>query len=150
MNADGSDQHLVSTGKGVTTCGYFLKDNKHIIYASTHLAGDACPAPADRSRGYVWAVYAGFDIFLATDDGKIEKRLTDTPGLRRRRHGQLEDRDHRLYLAGIARSGPVDHAHRRLGQEADHQQARLRRRRRPFRATAATWCGAPIIRRPTS
>jgi TolB protein len=80
MNADGSDQHLVSTGKGVTTCGYFLADNKHILYASTHLAGDACPAPADRSRGYVWAVYAGFDIFLATDDGKIEKRLTDTPG----------------------------------------------------------------------
>ena len=80
MNADGSNQHLVSTGKGVTTCGYFLGDNKHIIYASTHLAGDACPAPADRSRGYVWAVYAGFDIFLATDDGKIEKRLTDTPG----------------------------------------------------------------------
>ncbi|PWU06851.1 MAG: hypothetical protein C5B51_11515 [Terriglobia bacterium] len=80
MNADGSDQHLVSTGKGVTTCGYFLPDNKHIIYASTHLAGDACPAPADRSKGYVWSVYSSFDIFLATDDGKIEKRLTDTSG----------------------------------------------------------------------
>src|SRR5436190_693345 len=36
MNADGSDQHLVSTGKGVTTCAYFTKDNKHIVYASTH------------------------------------------------------------------------------------------------------------------
>jgi Tol biopolymer transport system component len=80
MNADGSDQHLVSTGKGRTTCGYFLPDNKHIIYASTHLAGDACPAPPDRSKGYVWGVFAGYDIFLATDDGKIEKRLTDTPG----------------------------------------------------------------------
>lgn len=80
MNADGSNQHLVSTGKGVTTCGYFLPDNKHIIYASTHLAGDACPAPADRSKGYVWSVYSGFDIFLATDDGKIEKRLTDAKG----------------------------------------------------------------------
>jgi len=66
MNADGSDQHMVSSGKGRTTCGYFLPDNKHIVYASTHLDGDACPAPADRSRGYVWAVYAGFDIFLAT------------------------------------------------------------------------------------
>src|SRR5882672_1458701 len=30
MNADGSDQHMVSTGKGVTTCGYFLGDGKHI------------------------------------------------------------------------------------------------------------------------
>jgi len=34
MNADGSDQKLVSTGKGRTTCGYFLKDGKHIVYAS--------------------------------------------------------------------------------------------------------------------
>lgn len=80
MNADGSDQHLVSTGKGRTTCGYFLADNKHIIYASTHLAGDACPPPPDRSKGYVWGVFPGYDIFLATDDGKIEKRLTDTNG----------------------------------------------------------------------
>jgi len=80
MNADGSDQHLVSTGKGRTTCGYFLKDNRHIVYASTHLAGDACPSPPDRSKGYVWGVFAGYDIFLATDDGKIEKRLTDAPG----------------------------------------------------------------------
>jgi len=80
MNADGSDQHLVSTGKGRTTCGYFLADNKHIVYASTHLADPACPTAPDRSRGYVWGVFAGYDIFLATDDGKIEKRLTDTPG----------------------------------------------------------------------
>ena len=80
MNADGGDQHRVSTGKGRTTCGYFLADNKHILYASTHLAGDACPKDPDRSKGYVWGVFAGYDIFLATDDGKIEKRLTDTPG----------------------------------------------------------------------
>src|SRR5579871_1331725 len=80
MNADGSNQHMVSTGKGVTTCGYFLKDGKHIVYASTHEADAACPAPPDRSKGYVWAVYPGFDIFLATDTGKILKKLTDTPG----------------------------------------------------------------------
>jgi len=79
MNADGSDQHLVSTGKGQTTCGYFLPDNRHILYASTHAAGDACPKPPDRSKGYLWGVY-GYDIFLATDAGKIETRLTDAPG----------------------------------------------------------------------
>lgn len=80
MNADGSNQHMVSTGKGVTTCGYFTSDNKHVIYASTHEGNPACPMPADRSRGYVWAVHPTFDIYLATDQGKIIKKLTDTTG----------------------------------------------------------------------
>ena len=52
MNADGSDPHLVSTGKGRTTCGYFFRDGKHIVYASTHEAAEACPKPPDRSKGY--------------------------------------------------------------------------------------------------
>ena len=80
MNADGSNQHMVSTGKGVTTCGYFTSDNKHIIYASTHEGGDSCPMPPDRSKGYVWSIYPTFDIYLANDDGTIVKKLTDTPG----------------------------------------------------------------------
>jgi TolB protein len=80
MNADGSDVHLVSTGKGRTTCGYFLRDGQHIIYASTHEAADACPTPPDRSKGYVWGVFPGYDIYLATDAGKIQKKLTDAPG----------------------------------------------------------------------
>jgi len=80
MNADGSGVKMVSTGKGRTTCAYFLADNRHIIYASTHEAAAACPPPADRSKGYVWAVYPGYDIYLATDQGKIEKKLTSAPG----------------------------------------------------------------------
>ena len=80
MNADGTDQHMVSNGKGRTTCGYFLPDNKHIVYGSTHAASEACPTNPDRSKGYVWGVFAGYDIYLAKDDGTIEKRLTDTPG----------------------------------------------------------------------
>lgn len=80
MNADGSGVRLVSTGKGRTTCGYFLADGKHIVYASTHGAGPECPPPPDRSQGYVWAVYPSYDIFLATDRGEILKRLTSEPG----------------------------------------------------------------------
>lgn len=80
MNADGSNQRMVSTGKGVTTCGYFLPDGKHFVYASTHEAGPACPPAADRSKGYVWAVYPGFDIYLADENGKIEKKLTNAAG----------------------------------------------------------------------
>jgi len=80
MNADGSDQHLVSTGKGRTTCGYFLKDGKHIMYASTHETAEACPTPPDRSKGYLWGVFPGYDIYVATDSGKILEKLTDAPG----------------------------------------------------------------------
>jgi len=80
MNADGSNQHMVSTGKGATTCGYFLSDNQHILYASTHEGNPSCPMPPDHSKGYVWAVHPTFDIYLATLDGKIVKKLTDTPG----------------------------------------------------------------------
>lgn len=80
MDADGSNVHMVSTGKGRTTCGYFLADNKHILYGSTHEGGDACPPPADRSKGYVWAVYDTYDIYLATDDGKIVKTLATGKG----------------------------------------------------------------------
>ena len=36
------DLQLVSTGKGRTTCSYFMPDGKHIIYASTHGADHAC------------------------------------------------------------------------------------------------------------
>ena len=80
MNVDGSDQRMVSTGKGRTTCGYFLADNQHILYASTHEAGEVCPPAADRSKGYVWAVYPSYDIYLATTDGKISKKLATAPG----------------------------------------------------------------------
>jgi TolB protein len=80
MNADGSKQHMVSTGKGRTTCAYFLADNRRILYASTHAAGDACPPSADRSKGYVWAVYPSYDIYLANEDGSGLKKLTTAPG----------------------------------------------------------------------
>ncbi|MCB1020342.1 MAG: PD40 domain-containing protein [Acidobacteria bacterium] len=80
MNADGSDVRMVSTGKGVTTCGYFLADGKSIVYASTHAAGDACPARPDRSQGYVWAVYPTFDIYRTDVNGSAPERLTDAWG----------------------------------------------------------------------
>jgi TolB protein len=80
MNADGSNQHLVSTGTGRTTCGYFLPDGKHIIYGSTHLASPGCPPSADKSKGYVWAVYPSYDLFIADADGKNPKRMTTADG----------------------------------------------------------------------
>jgi len=80
MNSDGSNLRLVSTGKGRTTCSYFTPDGNRIIYASTHLGSPDCPPPADRSAGYVWALFKDFDIFSARPDGTDMKRLTNTPG----------------------------------------------------------------------
>ncbi|MBT8218407.1 MAG: PD40 domain-containing protein [Bacteroidia bacterium] len=73
---------LLSTGKGRTTCSYFMPGDQSIIYASTHLGNEACPpAPERREDGkYVWPIYETFDIFTADLDGNILKQLTDTPG----------------------------------------------------------------------
>lgn len=71
---------LISTGKGRTTCSYFLKDGKHILYASTHEASDDCPAAPEMKGKYLWAVYSSFDIYIADLKGKIRKKLTTTPG----------------------------------------------------------------------
>jgi Tol biopolymer transport system component len=80
MNVDGSGLKLVSTGKGRTTCAYFLPGDSLVLYSSTHLGSDECPPEADRKKGYVWALYPTFDIFVADTNGNIRKRLTDTPG----------------------------------------------------------------------
>lgn len=70
----------VSTGLGRTTCAYFLPGDSLVLYASTHLADEACPPPPDHSQGYVWALYPGYDIFVADTKGNIVQRLTDEPG----------------------------------------------------------------------
>ncbi len=80
MNIDGSNVKLISTGKGRTTCSYFLPDDGHILYASTHLADPKCPPVPDRKKGYVWGLYPGFDIFVADTNGTITGRLTETAG----------------------------------------------------------------------
>ncbi|MCT8338926.1 hypothetical protein MG296_02575 [Flavobacteriaceae bacterium TK19130] len=76
-----SQPPMISTGKGRTTCSYFLPDNKHIVYASTHLVDENCPEVPLRKNGkYVWPVYDSFDIFVADLDGNITAQLTDEPG----------------------------------------------------------------------
>jgi dipeptidyl aminopeptidase/acylaminoacyl peptidase len=73
---------MVSTGKGRTTCSYFLPDNQHILYASTHLGGDSCPATGDlRAKGkYLWNIFDTYDIFVADLKGNITAQLTHQPG----------------------------------------------------------------------
>jgi TolB protein len=80
MNTDGSNVKMVSNGTGRTTCSYFQKNGKRVIYASTHLGSKDCPPNPDFSKGYVWAIYPTYDIFEADADGKNIKPLTTTPG----------------------------------------------------------------------
>jgi TolB protein len=80
MKVDGSGVRMLSTGRGRTTCSYFFPDGKRIIYSSTHLASPNCPPKPDYSRGYVWAIYPGYDIFSAAPDGSDLKKLTDVDG----------------------------------------------------------------------
>lgn len=80
MNTDGSNVKMVSNGEGRTTCSFFFKDRKNVLYGSTHGAGKDCPPNPDFSKGYVWAIYPEYDIFTATADGKKIKPLAPAPG----------------------------------------------------------------------
>ncbi len=81
-NLDSFNPTLLSTGKGRTTCSYFLPGDTTILYASTHLSGSECPPkPVPRSdHKYVWPIYDSFDIFVADLKGNITKQLTKSPG----------------------------------------------------------------------
>jgi len=70
----------LSTGKGRTTCSYFLKGDQKILYASTHLGADTCPADPPRGSKYLWPIYSTYDIFVTDRKGKMLKQLTDDPG----------------------------------------------------------------------
>jgi TolB protein len=80
MNIDGSDVKMVSNGEGRTTCSYFFKGGKKILYASTFGGKKECPPNPDYSKGYVWAIYPDYDIYTSKPDGTNIKKLTDTPG----------------------------------------------------------------------
>lgn len=71
---------LASTGKGRTTCSYFVPGTDRIVYASTHWADAACPPAPDFSQGYVWKLYRTYEIFSARADGSDLRRLTNRDG----------------------------------------------------------------------
>jgi TolB protein len=72
---------MVSTGKGRTTCSYFLQGDKGILFASTHHFGPEAPPVAKRERGrYVWDIFRQYDIFTADLDGKNLRQITNTDG----------------------------------------------------------------------
>ncbi len=81
-NMQAQQPAMVSTGKGRTTCAYFMPGDTTIVYASTHLGGDECPPEPERKPDgkYLWPIYRTYDIFVADLQGNIIKQLTDEPG----------------------------------------------------------------------
>lgn len=87
MNGDGSklnngsQYQLVSTGKGRTTCSYFLKDDNRIVYASTHEKDEECPETQMFVNGkYVWPIYDSYDIYTADLEGNEIQKIISAEG----------------------------------------------------------------------
>jgi len=82
MRPDGPIQQL-SSGRGATTCAYFLPGDRAVLYASTQGALDACPPPIDPSEfknGYFWRVFPEFDVWVQDLASGLARRLTQTFG----------------------------------------------------------------------
>jgi Tol biopolymer transport system component len=78
--ADSTRKKMYSTGKGRTTCSFFMPNGRDILYASTHLGNENCPPTPQKENGkYVWPIYSSYDIFTLKESGEIQQ-LTDTPG----------------------------------------------------------------------
>ncbi len=78
MRWDGTDAEMVSTGKGRTTCSFYLPGDKRILYSSTHEADANCPAEPDRSKGYVWPIYNTYRTYTV-EPGKPDSILPFEP-----------------------------------------------------------------------
>ena len=77
---NGEQYQLVSSGKGRTTCSYFMPDDR-IVYASTHESNPACPEPVMFNQGrYVWPIYASYDIYTAAKNGSDTQLLIGGEG----------------------------------------------------------------------
>jgi Tol biopolymer transport system component len=77
--ATGEQYQLISTGKGRTTCSYFLPDGR-MVYASTHVANPACPEVKSFPGRYVWSIYSTFDIYITDRNGKNPQLLIGGDG----------------------------------------------------------------------
>ena len=57
---------LVSTGKGRTTCSFYMPDGNILFTLPLTQPDHACPAPPKPIDGkYLWAIYPEFDIYMA-------------------------------------------------------------------------------------
>lgn len=92
QSLDGGAPRRVSTGRGRTTCSYFHPSGDRILFSSSHLDPNleateraererlAEEKRTGRRRRYQWDFDPHMDIFEATPDGRILRRLTSARG----------------------------------------------------------------------
>lgn len=89
---EGDRPQLISTGRGRTTCSYFSPDGNRLLWASSHLDPNLYETEEverkqkeedrrqNRRRRYQWDFDPHTEIFESDLNGKILRRLTDSPG----------------------------------------------------------------------
>lgn len=70
MDLEEGVPHMVSTGHGACTCGYFRPDGEKIIFASSHESSLSC-------KQYKWDLVPYMNIYEANSDGTQLKKLTE-------------------------------------------------------------------------
>src|SRR3989442_3395664 len=75
MGLDGRDGRMVSTGRGTTTCGYFLPGDRRVLFSSTHAKSPECPPKPSAQGRYLWSL-DDYDIYTATLRGGDLVQLT--------------------------------------------------------------------------
>ncbi len=69
MDIDGTGLRRISNGQGRTTCGWWIDNDRRILFSSTFASSPDCPPKPDYSRGYVWPVYPTYRIYTVKPDG---------------------------------------------------------------------------------
>ncbi len=80
MSITGANVTQLSSGKGRTTCSYWLPDGEWLIFSSTEAHDPGCLPSPDRSKGYVWKLYPEFDIYRIRKDGTGLQELSASRG----------------------------------------------------------------------
>lgn len=69
MRSDGTEVQRLSSGKGRTTCSFFLPRPNRILFSTTEATQPTCPPLPDYSEGYVWPIDPNYQIFGVKPDG---------------------------------------------------------------------------------
>jgi Tol biopolymer transport system component len=88
LDFESGDTARVSPGMGKTTCSFFVRGTKRVIFASTHHDPEALAKQkselefraSGKTRRYSWDYDATMDIFSANADGTDIVQLTDARG----------------------------------------------------------------------